>query len=129
MTHENGTLGIDVPGLAVVELCQLEPFLLVICQTDTVPRVVVTGINPNRCPEAGQSLVKFFNHDVLVAQQGEGVREVGVHLLEKYKIQIILSFFFIFFTLGCKISAPVRLLALTVLYIYIYIIYIYKTVC
>ena len=80
MTHENRALRIHAQRFAIVELGQLEPLLLVVRQTDAVPCVVVTGIYPNGSSETGQSLVQLLDHDVLVTQQGVGVREVGVDL-------------------------------------------------
>ena len=80
MTHENRALRIHAQRFSIVELGQLEPLLLVVRQTDAVPCVVVTRVDSNRGSETGQSLVQFLDHDVLVTQQGVGVREVGVDL-------------------------------------------------
>ena len=76
MTHQDGTLRVDAQRLPEVELRQLEPFLLVVRETDAVPSVVVPRVDPDGRPEARQSLLQLLNDDVLVAKQRVSVSEV-----------------------------------------------------
>ena len=85
MTHQDGTLRVDAQRLPEVEFRQLEPLLFVVGEADAVPSVVMPSVDPDGRPEAGKSFLQLLDDDVLVAEQGVSICEVGVNL----KIQCI----------------------------------------